>query len=317
LIAAETEQENVISRWKDEHQDSLAYCQYYVESYVEKQTGLSAIAVVQVGQGSQISAEYEIRIPDFTDKGHADLTAIVAAINIAEDEGNQGYIIYTEAKATIRKILSLEPNLEKVNIDWALRNSESQRCLCLVRAGAQDVYQTRAKQIAPNGASESVQAVVMPSDRQYLTRRVKEWGRVQSSKERDEFIEQNGEYRHLKEKWNSKGAVNRATETTITRIRLNRSRLKDDLYRWNLSESPDCTFCPGVRESIFHYFFICPGRSEYRTDLERFFVRDDIVNPMQCILNLGSELTEEESCELQTIIECFLMETGLAYAKPN
>jgi hypothetical protein len=58
--------------------------------------------------------------------------------------------------------------------------------------------------------------------------------------------------------------------------------------------------------------FVCPARQIYREELDQFFIRDDIVDPYSCVMSMGTGLTEKEARELQTLVERFLLDTGLA-----
>jgi hypothetical protein len=159
------------------------------------------------------------------------------------------------------------------------------------------------------------QSIIISSDASYLKSRITYMVKCKEAHRITEFLSNNQAYKHLQNDWPVARAFSRATESTMTRIRLNRSRLKSDLHRWHLVDSPLCPHCNQSSETAFHYFLVCPARSHQREELDQFFVRKDIINPLECIMTLSFDLEDSEKRLLQVLIDRYLMDTGLAYSR--
>ena len=59
----------------------------------------------------------------------------------------------------------------------------------------------------------------------------------------------------------------RPLDVALTRLRLGTTRLKKDMHRYGLHDSPNCSNCDaGVQETRQHFFFDCDAYTQQRRD---------------------------------------------------
>ena len=59
----------------------------------------------------------------------------------------------------------------------------------------------------------------------------------------------------------------------LLQLRTNHGGLNAHLFKIGHSPSPDCLHCPGVREEVHHFLFVCPAYRYDRHPLHRKFGR--------------------------------------------
>jgi transposase-like protein len=153
--------------------------------------------------------------------------------------------------------------------------------------------------------------IVTPSDYNCLTERIRSMFDAKAKNRNNVLTQTEIKYKHLENKWPYHKCKNRATETTITRFRLLRSRLRDDLKRWNLVESNLCPRCLLEPETPEHYFLHCNRLTHERASLMQICGTTSNEEMMQLILTGAHGYSPEYRAKLQDCIEKYLAETGI------
>jgi hypothetical protein len=305
---------NLQSAWDALKQQYSIWQQYHVTTYVEKiQSERSGFAINY--KDTIVGASEERvngRCPSFTNQRFTNLSAVSAAISMAANKGNQNIVIFMDARELILELTGQKRNFVRFCVTWAMTETMVNLHIVYVPKTVNSEYRygIEVEEVAVD--EQNLVEVIIPSSYEYLKSRVKAWSRKLDIGAKGSFLAENIDYEHLAYKWNVNQARHRATETTITRIRLNRPRLREDLFRWKLSLSQNCLYCQGIPETTFHFLFCCPARQMFREELEEFFCNKDIVNPYKCVLSLGQELKSSERRLLLILLEQYLIDCQLA-----
>jgi ribonuclease HI len=313
LSLALVETMSIQERWQEASESNAALTQLYVSSYVSP-ANIASVGLIYNG-GDADSDEILVKLPPYTTKKYSDLAAIVVALRISAQSEQAQVIIHTDAYQLLRQLVNNTDDFAAYTINAAMSNISTNICLRWAPSHSNIEVMQRVKEIARRNTPDAETSIVMASSFEYLKSRLKLKNQVTQEMTRLSFLQGNLDYKHLMTPWTIGKTKSRSTETTITRLRLNRSRLKADLFRWKLIQSPICTECMQSPETVFHYFITCPAREIHRQELHQFFAREDILNPIECILTLGAGLEQEEADTLLIIIEEYLTITGLAYRK--
>ena len=92
----------------------------------------------------------------------------------------------------------------------------------------------------------------------------------------------------------------------MARLRVGQTRLKSDLFRMRLSDSPNCPHCMVAPETIKHFLMECPRFHSLRVvlfDCVRALGVDDL--QMHVLLG-GGDLSEEKKFKINEYLVRFL-----------
>jgi hypothetical protein len=298
------------------HEDIRAtyadYHKFHVHCHFDEREIDCRVALLETQANTEEGITSVCGLPSYTNLSSGKVMAIIAALNIAGIKKLKKVVIFSHAYREIYRLSkriksyewfciaqSLHPEIEEVHIVW-LPEKTNDREMQVVR------------NTSTNHEHQMERSIVTFSNYASIKGRIKGRAKAEMNAYRESYIAQNEKYQHLVDSWPIHAARSRATETTITRIRLYRSRLNEDLFRWNLKDTPNCTYCMNVSENMFHYLFVCPARQQYRDELDQFFVRDDVICPLETIMTVGAQFEAGERMMLLRILEDYLLETGLA-----
>jgi hypothetical protein len=216
------------------------YQQYYVVTHVKPPENATNIGVFLKGLEGE-DREFNFKVPKYNDKITEALAAIVSAIHIAAGEGHSNIVIFTDELNLVELMANGIRGYHHFCVKWAIPDSLERLHIQYMPKGLINDGMRRAEEIAGSIDRNVGMDIVMPTDYDNIKMRIKDLGKRNTNEWLDDFTTNNQEYAHLRDRWRVNSAMNRSSETTVTRIRVNRSRLRDDLYRWNLVGSPDCS----------------------------------------------------------------------------
>jgi hypothetical protein len=251
--------------------------------------------------------EYAIRVRDDKPQCSAELSAIIAALRLADSLGSRRVTLLVAHLNFLKLLLSSEQHAIKETINQAIRQSDIE-LITLCWIPHEDEILDRAKVQAKAGLLAEEITIIRPSTRYELQRRLSSvYGQLLSQNIND--IERSAS-KHVTLCWPVERCQSRAIETAITRFRLNRSRLKADLFRWHISESPLCTYCGRSDETSEHYFLVCPAHSYSRLRLMQFLDDNQVADKLSGILSLGYGLAKQSRRTLVNLIGEYFVATS-------
>ena len=205
---------------------------------------------------------YTAELPDSASVFTAELTAVVAALDLAFHSSDSNFVIYSDSMSTleaIKKYNSFHPLVQKVQ-EWLFRISCRRKsvCFCWVPAHVgihgNEVADREAK-AAPQTA-EVVFKKIPPSDlkapiRSYVLRKWQErWV--------SPLLTNNKKYRSIRsliESWSSSFNSNRRTEIILSRLRIGHTYLTHN-YILEGGDAPVCDHCDCLL-SVDHILVHC------------------------------------------------------------
>jgi hypothetical protein len=300
------------STWDHSISADINDIKFFTAFHIDKMSGVIQIAIMEINPSSMVPDITLIKLPEFTVLKYAPISTVVAVLNIIAHKGYPACTVIMEDYSFVMGLRNMQQNYFSYCISWARPSFITSLTIMWKHPDIESINMKEVKRISSCLQPNLLTSIVLPSDYGYLKSRIKARDSLSLMKSQHEFALSNETYKHLKYKWPVETSRSRGTETTITRIRLNRSRLRDDLFRWRIVDSPICLMCNNAAETAFHCFFVCQARQEYRAELDEFFAREDITNPMNCVLSLGCELEAKDARLLQVLVEQFLLDSGLA-----
>ena len=111
------------------------------------------------------------------------------------------------------------------------------------------------------------------------------------------------------EHWPWTSSKNRKTETAMARLRIGHSRLKENLYRFHLADSPNCDTC-GVPETPVHILEVCQRFTAERAIMQQSLQKIDVLSTNMKTLLGGGRYDAATQEGIRTAVEHFLTSSG-------